>query len=190
MLQVIDSRTYTIDEYFEFELNSETRHEYRAGEIYPMTGGTPQHNRISGNLYIALSLALRRKPYEVFHVDQKLWIPERQIGAYPDVMVVQKPIELQTGRTDTIVNPCLIAEVLSKSTQDYDHGEKFTAYRTIPTFTEYLLIDQYKVHVEHYQKTSANQWLLSEYSDPTIVLSFAAFEFEIQIADLYENIEF
>jgi Uma2 family endonuclease len=105
-------------------------------------------------------------------------------------MVVDKPLQLQIGRTDTVVNPCFIAEVLSKSTQDYDRGEKFVAYRTIESFREYLLIDQYSIHVEHYVKTAAHQWLLSEYDDPNVTLTFSAFEFQIQIADLYETIEF
>lgn len=113
-------------------------------------------------------------------------------------MVVDKPLQLQAGRTDTVMNPCFIAEVLSKSTQDYDpcgiceaaRGEKFVAYRTIENFKEYLLIDQYRVHVEHYVKTAAHQWLLSEYDDPTVMLSLSTFDFQIQIAALYETIEF
>jgi len=155
-----------------------------------MTGGTPDHNKISGNLYIILTLALRRKPYETFHVDQRLWIPAVSLYTYPDVMVLQKPLELQTGRKDTVLNPCFIAEVLSKSTQNYDRSEKFASYRTIPTFQEYLLIDQYRIHVEHYVKTAVNQWMFSEYHDPNITLSLSNFETQILIADLYENIDF
>jgi Uma2 family endonuclease len=79
--------------------------------------------------------------------------------------------------------------VLSKSTQDYDRGEKFVAYRRIESFQEYLLIDQHSIHVEHYVKTAAHQWLLSEYDDPSVTISLSAFEFQIQIADLYEDIE-
>jgi Uma2 family endonuclease len=105
-------------------------------------------------------------------------------------MVVPAPIELQEGRTDTITNPCLIAEVLSKSTKDYDRSEKFIAYRTIDTFQEYLLVDQYQVYVEHYVKTAAHQWLLTEYSDPDVELTLNTIDVQIQIADLYENIEF
>jgi Uma2 family endonuclease len=190
MIAEIEKRCYTIEEYFELELASETRSEYRNGEIIPMTGGTPDHNDIAGNLYILLKLAIKGKDYRTFYADQRLWIPDRNLYTYPDVMVIEKPLQLQTGRTDTVTNPCFVAEVLSKSTQDYDRGEKFVAYRTIKTFREYLLIDQYSIHVEHYVKTAANQWLLSEYADPAIVLTFSAFEFQIQIADLYENIEF
>lgn len=104
-------------------------------------------------------------------------------------MVVEKPLQLQAGRTDTVTNPCFIAEVLSKSTQDYDHGEKFSAYRSIDSFCEYLLIDQYRIHVEHYVKTAANQWLLSEYADPNVTLSLNTFEAQIEIINLYENID-
>ena len=190
MIAQTEIKTYTPEEYLELEITSETRNEYRNGEIIPMTGGTPDHNKISGNLYIILTLALRRKPYETFHVDQRLWIPAVSLYTYPDVMVLQKPLELQTGRKDTVLNPCFIAEVLSKSTQNYDRIEKFASYRTIPTFQEYLLIDQYRIHVEHYVKTAVNQWIFSEYDDPNFTLSLSNFETQILIADLYENIDF
>lgn len=190
MLTQADKKIYTLEEYLELEVASDVRNDYRNGEIIPMTGGTPEHNRISGNLYIALSLALKRKPYEIFHVDQRLWIPSVSIYTYPDVMVSPKPLTLQTGRKDTIINPCFVAEVLSKSTQNYDRSEKFAAYRTIPTFQEYLLIDQYRIHVEHYAKTAVNQWIFSEYDDANVTLSFSAFESQVLIADIYENIDF
>jgi Uma2 family endonuclease len=193
----LERKDYTVEEYFKLELASETRSEYRNGEIIPMTGGTPDHNDIAGNLYVLLKLALKGKNYRTFYADQRLWIPvgitsaqeNRNLYTYPDVMVVEKPLQLQAGRTDTVINPCFIAEVLSKSTQDYDRGEKFVAYRRIESFQEYLLIDQHSIHVEHYVKTAAHQWLLSEYDDPSVTISLSAFEFQIQIADLYEDIE-
>ena len=188
--QASKPHTYTVAEYFKQELTSEIRSEYRNGEIIPMTGGTPNHNDLASNLMVALKLALKRKPYRIFIVDQRLWIPKCNLYTYPDIMVLEKPIELQTGRTDTVVNPCFIAEVLSKSTQDYDRGDKFAAYRTIANFREYLLIDQYRVHIEHYRKTAANQWLFSEYDDLNLTLSVSIFDFPIKILDIYENIEF
>lgn len=189
MTQALEQRIYTPDEYLELELASETRSEYRNGAIISMTGGTPDHNELAINLASLLKSALRGKPYRIFGADQRLWIPDRNLYTYPDVMVVEKPLQLQTGRTDTVTNPCFIAEVLSKSTQDYDHGEKFSAYRTIDSFREYLLIDQYSIHVEHYVKTAANQWLLSEYDDPNVTLCLSAFEAQIEITGLYENID-
>lgn len=189
MITQLEKKSYTVEEYFELELDSETRSEYRNGEIIPTTGGTPDHNDIASNLIVALKQSLKGKPYRVFITDQRLWIPERTLYTYPDIMVIEKPLQLQTGRADTVINPCFTAEVLSKFTQDYDRGEKFVAYRTMESFKEYLLIDQYSIHVEHYVKTAAHQWLLSEYDDPNVTLSFTAFEFQVQIADLYENIE-
>lgn len=190
MTQALEQRIYTPEEYLELELASETRSEYRNGEIIPMTGGTPDHNELAINLASLLKSTLRGKPYRIFATDQRLWIPARNLYTYPDVMVTEKPLQLQTGRTDTVINPCFIAEVLSKSTQDYDHGDKFSAYRTIESFREYLMIDQYSVHIEHYVKTAAHQWLLSEYDDPSVTLTLRTFDAQIQIAALYENIEF
>jgi len=183
-------KTYTVEEYLELEVNAETRSEYRNGEIISMTGGTPNHNEIAVNLLAFLKPLLRGKPYRLFSADQRLWIPAFNQHTYPDVMVAAKPLEMQTGRKDTITNPCFIAEVLSRSTKNYDRSEKFAAYRTIDTFQEYLLIDQYRIHVEHHVKTAVNQWLFSEYDDPAVTLSLKLLDLQIQIADLYDNIDF
>lgn len=125
---------YSPEAYLDREVNSDQRHEYRDGVIIPMTGGTPNHNDITGNLYIVLKLALRHRNYRVFQADQRLWIPERQMYTYPDVMVLPKPIELQAGRKDTVTNPLLIAEVLSKSTRNYDGGENLPPTAPFPAF--------------------------------------------------------
>jgi Uma2 family endonuclease len=185
-----ETRKYTIEEYLALEIKSESRSEYCNGEIIPMTGGTPNHNDISGNLYILLKSALKGKDYRTFYADQRLWIPNVSLYTYPDIMVVPKPLEMQIERKDTVLNPCFIAEVLSKSTQNYDRSEKFVAYRTISSFQEYLLIDQYRIYVEHHVKTASHQWLFSEYDDPAITFSLNALGLELQIADLYENIDF
>ncbi|NCJ06342.1 Uma2 family endonuclease [Synechococcales cyanobacterium C] len=189
MAQALEQRIYTPDEYLELELEAETRSEFRNGVIIPMTGGTPDHNELAINLAALLKLAVRGKPYRIFAMDQRLWIPDRQLYTYPDVMVIAKPLQLQAGRKDTVTNPGLIAEVLSPSTHDYDHGAKFSAYRTLDSFQEYLLIDQYRIHVEHYVKTAAHQWLLSEYADPGMSLALITVEVTINILDLYENID-
>ena len=190
MTQALEKKTYTREEYLDTEIVSEERHEFINGEIRLMTGGTPNHNDIVSNLLIALKLGLRKRAFRTFVADQRLWIRERNIYTYPDIMVLEQPIQLQESRTDTVMNPCLIAEVLSKSTKDYDRSEKFRSYRTIKTFQEYLLIDQYQIHVEHYVKTAEHQWLLSEYTDPQVTLTLNSVDIHLKIADLYENIEF
>ena len=190
MTSALKPKNYTPEEYLNLEVLSPERHEYIDGEIRLMTGGTPNHNEIVSNLLVALKLSLKGKPYRTYVTDQRLWIPERNLYTYPDVMVLSSPIQLQEGRTDTVINPCVIAEVLSKSTQDYDRSGKFLAYRTVETFKEYILIDQYRVYVEHYLKTSAHQWLLSEYTDPNFELTLSTVNVKIKIADLYDNIDF
>lgn len=184
------SRTYSADEYFALELESEIRHEYIQGDVIPMTGGTPNHNRIIRNLCTALTLGLRGQPYEVFVADQRLWIPEPQIYTYPDVMVVAGELAYKAGRRDTITNPVLIIEVLSQSTRNYDRGDKFAAYRTIPGFQEYILVDQYAYLVEHYAKTGEKQWVFQEYNQPDDTVEFAVMEFEIALTDIYDKVEF
>jgi Uma2 family endonuclease len=185
-----EQRYYSPEEYLELEVNSEERHEYIDGQIIPMTGGTPNHNQITGNFYAALNFALKRQPYRVFVTDQRLWIPKKRIHTYPDVMVVQGQLEFQAGRRDTIANPLMIAEVLSKSTKSYDRDEKFAAYRTIPSFREYLLIDQYTLHVEQYSKTDSNRWIFTEYEDEDGAISLASVPFEIVLADIYDKVDF
>jgi Uma2 family endonuclease len=189
IMQAEEKKNYTPDEYLEFEVNSDTRHEYINREIIPMTGGTPEHNEIASILNAALRVSLKGKPYSIFIADQRLWIPDRKLYTYPDVMVVTRPLERQQGRTDTITNPVTIAEVLSKSTKSYDRDEKFAAYRTIPTFREYLLIDQYKIQVEQYSKTESNKWVFTEYNSIESQISLLSIPFEICLADLYESIE-
>ena len=181
---------YTPEEYLEFEINSPERHEYINGEIIPMTGGLPNHNLIIGNLYAALNFLLKREPYFVFVTDQRVWIPKQRIHTYPDIMVVEGALQLQTGRKDTITNPLLIVEVLSKSTQTYDQGNKFKFYRTIPSFQEYILIDQYSIHVEQYYKTESNQWIFSEKDGEESILKFNKIPFEIVLADIYNKVDF
>ena len=185
-----ETRYYSPEEYLELEVNSEIRHEYINGLIIPMTGGTPNHNQLAGNFYAMLNFALKRQPYQVFVTDQRLWIPSRKIHTYPDIMVVKNPLEYEEGRTDTLVNPVMIAEVLSKSTKGYDRDEKFAAYRTISSLQEYILIDQYTMHIEQYFKTDNNQWIFSEFTDGNINLNLASISCQMTLSDIYDKVDF
>lgn len=183
-------KTYTINEYLDLEINSSERHEYIKGEIIKMTGGTPNHNKIAGNLYAALNFALKKQPFQVFVADQRLWIPDYQIYTYPDIMIIKDDLQFQEGRKDTLINAYIIIEVLSKSTRSYDKDDKFSAYRSLDSFSEYLLIDQYKLQVEHYSKTDKNQWLFREYKTEQDVINFDKINFEISLIDIYDKVDF
>jgi len=143
---------------------------------------------MSRNLLVALYTALKNHPYAVFVTDQRLWIPERRMATYPDIMVVSEPLTYQEGRKDTLINPVLIAEVLSAATANYDREEKFAAYRTIATFQEYLLISQEKCYIEHFQK-EGDCWLFTAYESDTIIHS-NSLGVEVEIADIYNKVIF
>jgi len=185
-----ETRYYSPQEYLELEVNSEIRHEYINGLIIPMTGGTPNHNQLALNFSGTLNYLLKRQPYQVFVTDQRLWIPSRKIHTYPDIMVVKNPLEYEQGRKDTLVNPVMIAEVLSKSTKSYDRDEKFAAYRTISSLQEYILIDQYTMHIEQYFKTDNNQWIFSEFTDGNINLNLASISCQMTLSDIYDKVDF
>ncbi|MDJ0705832.1 MAG: Uma2 family endonuclease [Leptolyngbyaceae cyanobacterium MO_188.B28] len=189
-MQAQEQRDYLPEEYLALEIASDERHEYIDGQIFPMTGGTPNHNQIAVNLGSTLNFELKRQPYRVFITDQRLWISKRRLYTYPDIMVVKGPLEFQEGRKDTLVNPLIIAEVLSTSTKNYDRDEKFSAYRTIESFQEYVLIDQYKIHVEKYFKASENKWIFSEYEGAETTLYLDSIPFQISLADIYDKVDF
>ncbi len=185
-----EPKIITADDYLAQEILAETRNEYRNGVVVPMTGGTPEHNEIASVLNALLRTALKGKGYSIFVADQRLWIPEPNLYTYPDVMVARRPIERKTDHTDTVMNPILIAEVLSKSTAAYDRTEKFAAYRTIASLQNYLLIDQYQPHVELYARTGDQQWLFSEYGQLSDRVLFDQLAVTVNLSDLYEALEF
>ncbi len=183
-------RLYSLEEYLEQEATAEFKSEYIDGQIIPMAGASTNHNRIAGNFYAALNFALRQQPYEVFIGDVRLWMPERRFYTYPDVMIVAGDPAYWNNRTDTILNPQVIVEVLSESTKDYDHEGKFEAYRTIETFQEYVLVDQMRIHVEQYSKTSRKRWSFVEYDEEDTSVSLASVPFAISLEDLYRKVQF
>jgi len=183
-------RHYTPEEYLELEEKAEYKSEYRDGEIVPMTGGTTNHNQIAGNFYANLKFSQKGQNYRIYIGDVGLWIPRYQQHTYPDVMVIQgQPVYPGTSTT-TVMNPLLITEVLSKSTQNYDQGNKFLYYRSIPEFKEYILIDQYQYHVMQYLKTAVGQWSFTELEGESTILSLQSIDFEIPLSELYDQVNF
>ncbi len=189
-MQVTEKRYYTPEEYLQLEDVADYKSEYIDGEIIPMAGGSTNHNRIAGNFYAALNFALRQQNYEVFIGDVRLWIPKRRIYTYPDVMIIAGEPEYFNNRTDTILNPQVIIEVLSKSTKGYDQQDKFEAYRSIDNIQEYLLIDQNRINVKQFSKTGKKRWTFSEYDQEDEALTLTIVEFQISLLDLYNKVKF
>lgn len=190
MIVQTSPRLYSIEEYLEHEETSECRSEYHDGEIIPMTGGSINHNQIIINLVIALTLNLKEQNYRVYASDLRLWIPRYREYTYPDILIIQGEPIFQEGRQNTVINPSIIIEVLSKSTSSRDRGDKFTYYRSIPEFQEYILIDQYQVHIEQFSKTPEGNWLFKESDDEAGILTLVSANCQITHRQIYERVNF
>ncbi|HEY9612843.1 Uma2 family endonuclease [Allocoleopsis sp.] len=189
-MQVTEKRFYSPEEYLALEEAADYKSEYIDGEIIPMAGGSTNHNQIALNFSTELNFTFKKLDYRVFMIDVRLWIPKRRIYTYPDVMVVAGEPEYYNDRTDTITNPRVIIEVLSPSTKKYDRSKKFEAYRTIPPFEEYLLIDTTRRYIEHFSKTDNKRWSFRDYDESDEAIALSSVSFEISLADIYNKVNF
>jgi len=184
-----ERKYYTPEEYLALEESSDYRSEYYQGEIFAMSGGSANHNRIIRNLLVALTLALEGRGCEAFATDLRLFVKKNGLYTYPDLMVICDQLEFIKGRTDTIINPVVIVEVLSKSTQDYDRGTKFELYRAIETFQDYLLIDQSRIHVEYFHRLDDGRWILQEYNLIEDALIVESISFKLALSRIYQGVD-
>lgn len=180
---------YSIEDYLAAEEVAEYKSEYYAGEVFPMAGGTINHNQIVINLCIILGIAFKKRDYRVLASDVKLQIPDTESFTYPDILVIKGPPDYWQNRRDTVCNAQLLIEVLSDSTKDYDRGGKFEIYRHLPDLQDYILISQDKVHVEHFVKQAPKQWLLTEYSALTDNLPIAQLGETLALSDIYDKVD-
>lgn len=180
---------HTPEEYLALEETAEFKSEYYRGEIFAMAGGSVDHNQIISNLNARLNLAFRNKNCRVYAADVRLRVEARDMFTYPELLVVCGQPEFYRDRNDTVTNPLVIIEVLSESTKNYDRGEKFEIYRTLPTLKEYILVDQYKAHLEHFSRTGKGQWLLEEFDHPDAILHLPEIDFQISLREIYDKIE-
>jgi len=179
---------YTPEQYLALEEQANYKSEYRQGQIFAMAGGTINHNRITKNTCFAIDRRLEGKGCETFIGDVRLSIDRKKMYTYPDVMVVCGELQFVEGRNDTIVNPKVVFEVLSKSTAAYDRSDKFHAYWSLESFEEYVLIDQYRVHVEYFRRQSDKMWELNVFTDIEDVLSLNSIEVDIPLREIYQNV--
>jgi Uma2 family endonuclease len=185
----------TPEEYLEQEVTAEFRSEYRNGEVFPMPGGTPNHNRFGRNFCNDFNTYFENPtfsgtPHEAFITDVRLWVPSYNLFTYPDVLVIEGEPQLLEGRRDTLLNSKLIVEVLSDSTELYDRIDKFKMYRSLPSLREYILISQYQIRVEQYALDHQGNWVFRDYEGPEAVLKLASVPFEIKLSQLYRKVVF
>ncbi len=179
----------SVQEYLAFERESEIRHEFVDGEIFAMSGASRKHNRISWNVVAALDPKLREGDCEGFVSDMRVRIPATDVFTYPDVVVVCGEAQLQEEEgLEILLNPTLIVEVLSPSTEDYDRGRKFALYRSIPSLQLYLLAAQDRVHVERFERQESGLWVLYETDDLDEELELLAVGASLSLADVYYRV--
>lgn len=177
-------RHYSEDDYFAVEASSGIKHEFYRGEIFAMAGASLAHNHLSANVLASLRVAVRPRGWSAFGSDLRIKTPGG-LFTYPDVMVVCGPTVLTRDRPDTVTNPCVIVEVLSDATRDYDRGEKFTLYQAIPTFQEHLLIEQDRVSVEHWQRQSSSEWVAQTFTSLDAVTSLPILGVTLSLREVY-----
>lgn len=186
-MQLQERQHYSSEDYLTLEETSEFRSEYLDGQIIPMAGGSPEHNQIALNIASYFDMTLN-DDIQVCINDMRLWIPQTRTHTYPDVMVITDGLQMFERRKDTVMNPRLIVEVLSDSTKDYDRGEKFRFYRSLPSFQEYLLVDQYSIHVEHLAKNPQGQWVLTDYDEPTATIDLTSLNCTLSLPQIYRKV--
>ena len=179
----------TPEEYLIFERAAEYKNEYFDGEIYAMTGASRKHNLIAGNIVGSLWQQLRGKPCEVYPSDMRVRIPSANIYTYPDVVVVCGEPQFEDGHVDTLLNPVLIVEVLSKSTASYDRVAKLGYYRTLPSLVEYLLVAQNERHIAQHTKQADGRWILADIRGAEGRVELPSVECVLDFSDVYNKVE-
>jgi Uma2 family endonuclease len=185
-------KLYSLEQYLAREERSVTKNEFYNGIIKPMAGGKYRHNKIASNVLVELDLAVRglKKYYEVINSDQKVYIIQANLALYPDALVICEKPEFWNGDTTLLVNPLLIVEIASKSTRSYDRGEKFLLYETLPTFKEYVLIEQNKQAVEVWFRQDEDTWKKSKTSGLETSILLRSLDVELALKDVYRGISF
>jgi Uma2 family endonuclease len=192
----LDSPVFmTLAEYRAIAENAEVRYEYANGEVTTMPGGSSAHSCIAVDITTCLNIAVRNTSFQVYNGDLRIWIPNFNQGTYADILVINGEPEFNEGRTDEILNPMLIIEVLSPSTEAYDRGDKFRKYRSINSFCEYLLVSQSEPYVEHYHNVSGvspreNRWQLQIYDGIDQLIALQSVNVDLSLQEIYRRVNF
>jgi Uma2 family endonuclease len=176
------------DEYLRLERQSEHKSEYVNGEIFAMTGASRKHNLVAGNIFGELRQQLKDRPCEAYMGDMRVKVTATGLYTYPDVVVVCGEPKFEDAYVDTLLNPTLLVEVLSQSTERYDRIAKSSYYRTLDSLAEHLLVAQDEVRLEQYVKQANGQWLLFEISSIDKVVELPSLGCTLALRDVYDKV--
>jgi Uma2 family endonuclease len=180
----------TPQEYLEIERKAEFRSEYHGGEMFAMAGATRAHNLVNTNAVAELRDQLRHTPCEVYSNDMRVYIPAAGLYTYPDIVVVCDRPQFADEEFDTLLNPVLVGEVLSPSTEVYDRTDNFEMVQSIPSLQEYLLLRADRMHADLLTRQSDSKWLLAPASRVEDVVEFSSIPCRLVLKDIYEKVEF
>jgi Uma2 family endonuclease len=181
---------FTAEQYLDLERHSEIRHEFLDGTVYAMSGGSPAHSAICFNLAVSIGLQLRGTNCKGFSPDMKVRAGDKRLYAYADLAVACGENFFHDEHGDVLLNPIVIFEVLSRSTEAYDRGEKFERYKTIETLTDYVLVSQDRPRLEHFSRQPDGTWSLTEMSGLESSLDLSSVNCRLPLAEVYDRIEF
>ncbi len=179
----------TPEEYLVMEREAEFKSEYRDGQIVAMPRANRQHNLITGNILYGFHRQLLERTDEVYTNDMRVKVSDSGLYTYPDVVVVCDEPQFEDNHVDTLLNPTVIVEVLSPSTENYDRHDKFLSYQTLESLQEYILVSQNGVHVEQYVCQNGN-WTLREFRSLDDVLVLASIECQLAVRAIYAKVQF
>lgn len=189
-MSAIPKTKLTPEEYLERERKSEERHEYFDGEIFAMSGAKRNHNKVATNVSGLIWQHLRSRDCESYSNDMRVFVPETGLYTYPDIVVVCGEPKFKDDVFDTLLNPNLLIEVLSETTESYDRGRKFQHYRGIESLREYVLVAQDEARIEKYVKQGDGFWLLSEAVGVDAEIEFSSIECRVALREVYDKIDF
>ena len=178
------------EEYLRLERQSEYKSEYVNGEIFAMTGASRKHNLVAGNIFRELSQQLRSRQCEAYVGYMRVKVTATGLYTYPDVVVVCGEPKFEDTFVDTLLNPTLLVEVLSHSTERYDRIAKSSYYRTLDSLSEHLLVAQDEVRLEQYVKQTDGRWVLFEYSALESVVELSSISCSLALRDVYDKVSF
>lgn len=182
---------YSLDEYLELDRNSEERLEFWDGEIFNMSGVSRNHGLVEMNISIFLGARLMAKGCQLLPANIRIKVPSMPPYRYGDLSALcGQPKFEKIGGVDALTNPSLIIEVLSDSTEAYDRGDKFTHYKSIPAFSEYLLIAQHRPHVSQFIKQSDGSWIYREFNSLADTVKLETTQCDLSLKEIYQNISF
>lgn len=191
MAAIQPKQIYTLEDYLKLEKSTNEKFEFWDGNVWSMSGASFAHNRIVRNLNTEVDLQLRNKGCEAFPSDLRIKVPAYPPYRYPDLTALCGKAEIEKiGGIDMLVNPQLIIEVLSDSTEAFDRGDKFSYYKSIESFTEYLLIAQHRPHVSHFVKHGDGFWMNLEYNDLSDEIELKSVPCKLSLEAIYRDVSF